>query len=62
MKMFDKYSIELNNHVFEKNYSKAHKEIINCDKKRFVFIEELKRVNLDIELIKRFVDGNAYNY
>jgi hypothetical protein len=61
MKMFDKYSIELNNHVFEKNYSKAHKEIINCDKKRFVFIEELKRVNLDIELIKRFVDGNAYN-
>lgn len=58
--VFSEYSIEVLNRTFDGSYGKSHKQIAGMRNKRFVFLEELKRNNIDCDLIKRVVDGGKY--
>lgn len=53
------YSTEIDNKTFNEGYSKVHKQLSNVNKPvRFVIIEELSKNKLDVNLFKKFVDGN----
>ena len=51
--VFSVYSYEAMNRTFDSTYGKAHKQINDMKHKRFVFVEELKRANIDTDLLKR---------
>ena len=51
------YSQKLDKRTFSENYSKSHKQLIKTIYKRMVYVEELDKKNLDVDLIKDFVDG-----
>ena len=56
---FKEYSIKLDRQTFKKGYSKAHKHIIGIKFKRFIYVEELDRSSLNVELIKDIVSGDT---
>lgn len=55
--IFDAYSMKLDRRTFNSNYSKSHKQLAGIKYKRFLYIEELERSNLNVELLKDIVDG-----
>lgn len=55
MCMFGAYSKKLNYRTFEKGYQKQHKQFAECKNKRFVFLEEISRKNMDIQLFKDII-------
>jgi phage/plasmid-associated DNA primase len=53
------YSCKMDKKTFTKGYTKAHKQFAQVRKPvRFVYIEELDRIKLDVDLLKDFVDGD----
>ena len=61
--IFDIYTMKLDNRTFDLNYSKTHKQFIHLINNpiRLAFIEELSRNNLDVNILKDFVDGDSLN-
>jgi len=55
---FNIYYLELDNRTMNKDYTKRHKQMINCTKNtRLLHLEELEQKKLDVEYLKRLVDG-----
>lgn len=53
------YSTEIDNQTFNLNYTKIHKQLNGVNKPiRFIVIEELSKKNIDVNLFKKFIDGN----
>jgi len=61
--IFDIYTMKLDNRTFDSNYSKMHKQFIHLINNpiRLAYIEELSRNNLNVDLLKDFVDGDSLN-
>lgn len=61
--IFDIYTQKLDNRTFDLNYSKTHKQFIHLINNpiRLAYIEELSRNNLNVDLLKDFVDGDELN-
>jgi len=53
------YCAKLDKRTFNENYEKSHKQLIGTAHKRFVYLEELERKNLNGELVKEYVDGKG---
>lgn len=53
------YSVEISNRTFDENYQNAHKQLASVQKPvRFCIVEELSRLKMNVEIFKKFVDGN----
>lgn len=55
--MFSVYSQKMDNRTFDTGYSKQHKQLNQLKGKRFAYIEELGTKNLNVQLLKDFIDG-----
>lgn len=55
MIMFSCYSKKISNKTFEKGFQKHHKQFAEIVNKRFVFLEEISKKNMDVDLFKDLV-------
>lgn len=56
---FDIYTCKTSRELFMQNFSKCHKYFSDMKNKRIVYIEELDKSKINIQLLKDVVDGNT---
>ena len=62
-KIFNIYSFKLDNKSFNNTFTKQHKQFIHLINNpiRLAYIEELDRKELNVDLLKDFIDGDTLN-
>ena len=57
--VFDIYTCKTSRELFMQGFSKCHKYFTDMKNKRIVYIEELDKSKINIQLLKDIVDGNS---